>query len=146
MRHCGPFPGVGRSGPQTHRSEPQEAVGNEGGHVEGQAARLERRGGGVVGEAHDLAPAVHAWMTPEGADWRWESLADYLSALETRGLPLNVAALVPHGLLYFCSASREKATSHVDPSPSVRGASCTSSTNVPSVVKTWMRLLGRSHT
>ena len=50
-------------------------------------------------EARDLAPAVHAWMTPEGASWRWSSLADYFSALETRGLPLNVAALVPHGLL-----------------------------------------------
>lgn len=53
----------------------------------------------LFGEAQDLAPAVHAWMTPEGADWRWESLADYFSVLETRGLPLNVAALVPHGLL-----------------------------------------------
>ena len=53
----------------------------------------------LFGEAHDLAPAVHAWMTPEGSEWRWESLADYFSALETRGLPLNVAALVPHGLL-----------------------------------------------
>ena len=53
----------------------------------------------LFGDAHDLAPAVHAWMTPEGADWRWKSLADYFSVLETRGLPLNVAALVPHGLL-----------------------------------------------
>ena len=53
----------------------------------------------LFGEARDLAPAVHAWMTPEGASWRWESLADYFSTLETRGLPLNVAALVPHGLL-----------------------------------------------
>ena len=53
----------------------------------------------LFGEARDLAPAVHAWMTPEGADWRWKSLADYFATLETRGLPLNVAALVPHGLL-----------------------------------------------
>ena len=53
----------------------------------------------LFGEAHDLAPAVHAWMTPEGASWRWASLADYFAALETHGLPLNVAALVPHGLL-----------------------------------------------
>jgi N-acyl-D-amino-acid deacylase len=53
----------------------------------------------VFGAAHDLAPAVHAWMTPEGASWQWQSLADYSSVLETRGLPLNVAALVPHGLL-----------------------------------------------
>ena len=53
----------------------------------------------LFGEAQDLAPAVHAWMTPEGASWRWESLGDYFAALETRGLPLNVAALVPHGLL-----------------------------------------------
>lgn len=51
------------------------------------------------GEAAALAPAVHAWMTPPGARWRWESLADYFAALETLGLPLNVAALVPHGLL-----------------------------------------------
>ena len=47
-RHCRPFPGVGRSRPQTHRAEPQEAVGDEGGHVERQAARLQRRE--VVGE------------------------------------------------------------------------------------------------
>ena len=53
----------------------------------------------LFGEARDLAPAVHAWMTPEGTSWRWSSLADYFGALETRGLPLNVAALVPHGLL-----------------------------------------------
>ncbi len=53
----------------------------------------------LFGEAGELAPAVHAWMTPEGASWRWSSLADYFAALETRGLPLNVAALVPHGLL-----------------------------------------------
>lgn len=53
----------------------------------------------LFGEAHDLAPAVHAWMTPGGAEWRWNALTDYFSALETRGLPLNVGALVPHGLL-----------------------------------------------
>ncbi len=53
----------------------------------------------LFGEARDLAPAVHAWMTPAGASWRWSSLSAYFSALETRGLPLNVAALVPHGLL-----------------------------------------------
>ena len=53
----------------------------------------------LFGKAQELAPAVHAWMTPEGTSWRWSSLADYLSALDTRGLPLNVAALVPHGLL-----------------------------------------------
>ena len=53
----------------------------------------------LSGEAHGLAPAVHAWMTPEDASWRWESLADYFAVLEARGLPLNVAALVPHGLL-----------------------------------------------
>ena len=51
------------------------------------------------GEAAALAPPVHAWMTPAGVRWRWESLADYFAALETLGLPLNVAALVPHGLL-----------------------------------------------
>jgi len=53
----------------------------------------------LSGEAHGLAPAVHAWMTPEDASWRWESLADYFAVLEARGLPLNVAALVPQGLL-----------------------------------------------
>ena len=53
----------------------------------------------LFGAAPGLAPAVHAWMTPAGATWRWESLADYFAVLETRGLPLNVAALAPHGLL-----------------------------------------------
>lgn len=53
----------------------------------------------LAGEAVALAPPVHAWMTPAGVRWRWESLADYFAAVETLGLPLNVAALVPHGLL-----------------------------------------------
>ena len=53
----------------------------------------------LSGEAGALAPPVHAWMTPAGVRWRWETLADYFAAVETLGLPLNVAALVPHGLL-----------------------------------------------
>ncbi len=53
----------------------------------------------LYGEGTALAPAVHAWMTPEGASWNWRSLADYFAAVETRGTPMNVAALVPHGLL-----------------------------------------------
>ncbi len=53
----------------------------------------------LFGEGVELAPAVHAWMTPEGTGWRWSSLADYFGAVETRGTPMNVAALVPHGLL-----------------------------------------------
>ncbi len=53
----------------------------------------------LFGEARDLAPAVHAWMTPAGTEWRWRSLADWFARVETRGTPMNVAALVPHGLL-----------------------------------------------
>ncbi len=51
------------------------------------------------GEADGLAPAVHAWMTPTGVSWQWGSLGEYFAVLETAGLPSNVAALVPHGLL-----------------------------------------------
>ena len=53
----------------------------------------------VAGEARELAPGVHAWMTPEGTRWDWGGLRDYFDRLETLGTPVHVAALVPHGLL-----------------------------------------------
>lgn len=53
----------------------------------------------LAGEARELAPGVHAWMTPAGTTWDWGSLGEYFDRLETVGTPLNVAALVPHGLL-----------------------------------------------
>ncbi len=53
----------------------------------------------LFGEARELAPGVHAWMTPEGVRWEWRTLTDYFDRLETLGLPNHVAALIPHGLL-----------------------------------------------
>lgn len=37
------------------------------------------------------------FITPEGAEWDWDSVSAYLDRLEKRGVLLNVAALVAHG-------------------------------------------------
>ena len=43
--------------------------------------------------------AVNAWMTPEGVSAGPMTTGDYLEMLESAGVPLNVATLVPHGPL-----------------------------------------------
>ncbi len=43
--------------------------------------------------------AFMALIIPEGMGFSWTSFADYLDHLEARPLPLNVAALAPHGSL-----------------------------------------------
>jgi N-acyl-D-aspartate/D-glutamate deacylase len=43
--------------------------------------------------------AFMALIIPEGMDFAWASFAEYLDYLEARPLPLNVAALAPHGSL-----------------------------------------------
>src|SRR6266853_1683189 len=48
--------------------------------------------------------------------------------------------------MYFCCGSLEKAISQTDPAASVFFSWNTSFTKVPSVLKTWMRLLTRSQT
>lgn len=37
------------------------------------------------------------WMSPEGSKWDWSTLGDYLKALESQGVALNVGTLVGHG-------------------------------------------------
>lgn len=37
------------------------------------------------------------WMAPEDLPWDWESMADYMSLLKERGVPVNVGALTGHG-------------------------------------------------
>jgi N-acyl-D-amino-acid deacylase len=45
----------------------------------------------------DLMKAVTGWMSPGDLPWDWESMADYLSLLEKRGVPVNVGVLTGHG-------------------------------------------------
>ena len=47
--------------------------------------------------SRDLMKTVTGWMTPEDRPWDWESMADYLSLLEVKGVPVNVGALTGHG-------------------------------------------------
>ena len=47
---------------------------------------------------HELA-ALMALIIPEGMNFVWTSFAEYLEHLEAQPLPLNVAALAPHGSL-----------------------------------------------
>ncbi len=39
------------------------------------------------------------WMTPETVPWTWNSTADYLDALEAKGVPINVGTLTGHGAI-----------------------------------------------
>jgi N-acyl-D-amino-acid deacylase len=46
-----------------------------------------------------LVPKIMSWMSPEGTQWRWQHLGEYLEALETQGVILNAGTLQPHGPL-----------------------------------------------
>ncbi|QQS48390.1 MAG: D-aminoacylase [Acidobacteriota bacterium] len=48
-------------------------------------------------QAEEMLRAVNAWMTPQPVEWRWRSTGEYLSALESNGVALNIATLAPHG-------------------------------------------------
>jgi N-acyl-D-amino-acid deacylase len=48
-------------------------------------------------EAEAILRAINAWMTPQQVDWRWRTVGEYLSRLESNGLTLNIAMLAPHG-------------------------------------------------
>jgi N-acyl-D-amino-acid deacylase len=48
-------------------------------------------------ETEETLRAINAWMTPEAIEWKWRTFGEYLNYLESNGLSLNVAALVPHG-------------------------------------------------
>lgn len=58
----------------------------------------------VFGHGPELLPQIHNWMSPGGFDWSWRDLASYFEHLEALGLPVNVAALVPHGALRLGAA------------------------------------------
>jgi N-acyl-D-amino-acid deacylase len=44
-----------------------------------------------------LMKAVTGWMAPRGNPWNWQTVADYLSLLEEKGVPVNVGTLTGHG-------------------------------------------------
>ncbi len=47
--------------------------------------------------AEEMLRAVNAWMTPQPVEWKWRTTGEYLSALESNGVALNIATLAPHG-------------------------------------------------
>lgn len=48
-------------------------------------------------EAENTLRAINAWMTPERVAWNWRTTGEYLDRIESNGLPLNIASLIPHG-------------------------------------------------
>ncbi len=55
---------------------------------------------GVAPVEGDYFPGLRfltGFITPEGVEWSWRSVAGYLSRLESAGVPLNVGTLMGHG-------------------------------------------------
>jgi N-acyl-D-amino-acid deacylase len=48
-------------------------------------------------EAEATLRALNSWMTPHQVEWKWRTVGQYLTRLESNGLALNIAALAPHG-------------------------------------------------
>jgi N-acyl-D-amino-acid deacylase len=53
----------------------------------------------VSEKSKDLMKTVTGWMSPGNLQWNWESMADYLSFLEHKGVPVNVGTLTGHGAI-----------------------------------------------
>ncbi len=51
----------------------------------------------ITDQSKGLMRAVTGWMSPEDLPWDWENMADYLSLLEEKGVPVNVGTLTGHG-------------------------------------------------
>ncbi|MBK9312747.1 MAG: D-aminoacylase [Acidobacteria bacterium] len=45
----------------------------------------------------EMLRAVNAWMTPQPVDWNWRTTGEYLDAMGSNGVALNIATLAPHG-------------------------------------------------
>ncbi len=48
-------------------------------------------------ETEEILRAVNGWMTPEPMKWAWKTVSEYLNYLDSYGVVMNVATLVPHG-------------------------------------------------
>ncbi len=48
-------------------------------------------------ETESILRDINAWMTPTAIKWKWRAFGEYLDQLESNGLALNIASLVPHG-------------------------------------------------
>ena len=53
----------------------------------------------LFGHGRDLLPQINGWMSPASYPWEWSDLDGYFAHVESLGLPVNVASLVPHGAL-----------------------------------------------
>ncbi len=53
----------------------------------------------VTHQSRALIKAVTGWMSPGDLSWDWKVMADYLSLLEKKGVPVNVGTLTGHGAI-----------------------------------------------
>jgi len=51
----------------------------------------------LAGSSSPELQRICGFITPEGVDWAWGTMASYLDRLETNGVLLNVGTLVAHG-------------------------------------------------
>ncbi len=61
-------------------------------------------------EAEQILRAVNGWLTPEPIKWAWRTVSEYLNYLDTHGIALNVATLVPHGPIRISAMGLSKGT------------------------------------
>ncbi len=47
--------------------------------------------------AEAMLRGVNSWMTPQPVAWKWRTTGEYLDALGSNGVALNIATLAPHG-------------------------------------------------
>jgi N-acyl-D-amino-acid deacylase len=51
----------------------------------------------VDSRSKPMLEKIGAWMSPEGLEWPWKSVGEYLSFLENRKVAVNVIPLIGHG-------------------------------------------------
>ena len=51
----------------------------------------------VTADSLPLLQKINGFITPDGVSWSWRTFAEYLEAVESGGVLLNLAALVSHG-------------------------------------------------
>jgi N-acyl-D-amino-acid deacylase len=64
----------------------------------------------LVEESFPEIQFVTGFITPDGVDWEWRSIAGYLERLESIGVPLNVGTLIGHGAVRVAAMGMRQAT------------------------------------